>query len=129
MCYQLHHPGLLAAVKRGERLSLHERRRTGKHQLKSVHLRLADSLCNLGEPRVADLRWSLPSQAEFSRMIGTQVDARNESPHLEHLRPTRQGSVANPKVIDGQQFAAFGAAPKGHIGKMHILLAHTSHLV
>jgi hypothetical protein len=62
-------------------------------------------------------------------MIGTQVDARNESPHLEHSRPTRQGSVANPEVIDGQQFAAFGAVPKGHIGKMHILLAHTSHLV
>jgi hypothetical protein len=32
-------------------------------------------------------------------------------------------------MIDGQQFAAFGAVPKGHIGKMHILLAHTPHLV
>jgi hypothetical protein len=32
-------------------------------------------------------------------------------------------------MIDGQQFAAFGAVPKGHIGKMHILLAPTPHLV
>ena len=62
-------------------------------------------------------------------MIGTQVDEWNESPHLEHLGPTRQGSVANPKVINGQQFAAFGAVPEGHIGKMHTLVAHASHLV
>ena len=57
-------------------------------------------------------------------MIGTQVDAWNELPHLEYFRPTRQGSVANPKVIDGKQFAAFSIVPERQIRKMCALLVH-----
>jgi hypothetical protein len=58
-------------------------------------------------------------------MIGTQIDAWDEPPHREYLSPTRQGSVANPKVIDGEQLAAFFIVPERHIRKMCALLAHS----
>ena len=57
-------------------------------------------------------------------MIGTEVDAWNESPHLEYFRPTRQRSVANPKVIDGKQFAAFSIVPERQIREMCALFIH-----
>jgi hypothetical protein len=62
-------------------------------------------------------------------VIGTQVDARNDSPHPEYFRPTRQGSIANPEVVNRKQFAAFGTVPERQIRKMRGLLGHSHRFI
>jgi hypothetical protein len=68
-----------------------------------------------------------PRKSEFSCVVGTQVDAGNESAHPEDIMPTRQGGVANPQMIDRKQFAAFRVIPERQVRKVCALPGHSYH--
>ena len=108
MCYQLHHPGI------GDFSASY---RAFKPTLRAAYCKV-----RRGQALPHGMRLRRPWQAEFSGVVRAQVDARKVSPHREYVAPTRKRSVANPKVIDRQQFAVLGVAPKHHVRKVRCLL-------